>query len=268
MKMRRLATLFVCLMVSRGAAAFDHSDWTHLLKRFVATTEDGHSTTIDYAGIQKQRAELQDYLSKLADVEPQQFSAWPTPERLAFLINAYNAWTVELILEEYPDIDSIRDIGGWFGSPWKQAIAPLLGKKRTLDEIEHGMIRGSGEFDEPRIHFAVNCASIGCPALRREAYVADDLEAQLEAQTRDFLSDRSRNAWRDDALYVSPIFKWYGEDFEAGWRGTDSLVEFLARYADALGLSQDQKQALLDGKATIRYTDYDWRLNDDRHPED
>lgn len=265
MNMRHLVILLVCLTVSRGVVAFDHGDWTDLLKRFVANTEDGHSTTIDYTGIQKQRAELQDYLARLADVEPQQFSAWPEPERLAFLINAYNAWTVELILDEYPDIESIRDIGGWFGSPWKQAIAPLLGKKRTLDEIEHDMIRGSGEFDEPRIHFAVNCASIGCPALRNEAYIADDLEEQLEAQTQAFLGDPSRNAWRDDALYVSPIFKWYREDFEAGWRGTHSLAEFLARYDAALGLSQDQKQALLDGKATIRYTDYDWRLNDSRH---
>ena len=268
MNMRHLLTLLLCLTLSRGVVAFDHGDWTQLLQRFVASTEDGHSTTIDYAGIQAQRAELQNYLARLSDVEPQQFSDWPKEERLAFLINAYNAWTVELILEEYPDIDSIRDIGGWFGSPWKQAIAPLLGKKRTLDEIEHDMIRGSGEFDEPRIHFAVNCASIGCPALRREAYVADDLEAQLEAQTRDFLSDRSRNAWRDSALHVSPIFKWYREDFEAGWRNTDSLAGFLARYEDALGLSQDQKQALRDGKASIRYTKYDWRLNDSRHPVD
>ncbi len=265
MKLRLLIALLACMAFTSAANAFDHDDWNQLLGRFVSPTESGNSTTIDYAGIKTQRAELQDYLSQLSDVEAEAFSRWPEIQRLAFLINAYNAWTVELILSKYPDIESIKDIGGWFGSPWKQAIAPLLGETRTLDEIEHEMIRGSGDFDEPRIHFAVNCASIGCPALRHEAYVADELEAQLEAQTRDFLGDRTRNAWRGDTLYVSPIFKWYRGDFEAGWRKTDSLNAFLARYADALDLKEDQKQALLRGEITIRFTNYDWRLNDSDH---
>lgn len=268
MRLCPLALLLACLAFTSGAAAFDHSAWDELLDRFVSPTQGGNSTAIDYTGIAEQRGRLQDYLDRLSDVEPEVFSSWSESERLAFLINAYNAWTVELILTEYPDIASIRDMGGWFASPWKQAIAPLLGEKRTLDEIEHEMIRGSGKFNEPRIHFAVNCASIGCPALRTEAYVAHELEAQLEAQTQDFLSDRSRNAWRDDALYLSPIFKWYREDFETGWRNTNSLAGFLTRYADALGLSKDQEQALLDGQVPIRYTDYDWRLNDSRHPLD
>ncbi|TCO78307.1 DUF547 domain-containing protein [Chromatocurvus halotolerans] len=262
----RLATLFTCLAFTSGVAAFDHSDWSRLLDRFVSAAENGDSTAIDYAGIQRQRDRLRSYLHRLSDVEAETFAEWPESERLAFLINAYNAWTVELILDEYPDIASIKDIGGWFGSPWKQAIAPLLGEKRTLDDIEHGMIRGSGEFDEPRIHFAVNCASIGCPALRAEAYVADRLDAQLEAQTRNFLKDRSRNRWRDGRLYVSPLFKWYREDFEAGWRGTDSLTDFLVLYSGALGLSANQTEALQAGNVDIRYTDYDWRLNDSGPP--
>ncbi|MFN2288138.1 MAG: DUF547 domain-containing protein [Chromatocurvus sp.] len=268
MKIPLPAILIACLAFTNSAAAFDHGDWTQLLQRFVSPTDDATSTTIDYAGIQAQQARLRAYLDQLSSVQAESFSAWPEAERLAFLINAYNAWTVELILREYPDIESIKDIGGWFGSPWKQSIAPLLGKKRTLDEIEHEMIRGSDEFEEPRIHFAVNCASIGCPALRPEAYVAEKLETQLEEQTRDFLADRSRNGWRDDELYVSPIFKWYREDFEVGWRGTDSLPEFLARYASALGLSADQKDALLRGDVMIGYTDYDWRLNESGHPGD
>lgn len=268
MRIRPLTALLACLAFASGAAAFDHGDWDHLLERFVSPTKKGNSTAIDYAGIEAQRGKLRDYLGQLSDVEPEVFSDWPESERLAFLTNAYNAWTVELILDEYPDIESIKDIGGWFGSPWKQAIAPLLGKTRTLDEIEHDMIRGSGEFDEPRIHFALNCASIGCPALRSEAYIADELEAQLEAQTVQFLSDRSRNGWRGDELYLSPLFKWYREDFETGWRDAQTLPSFLARYAEALALSKDQKQALLEGKVTISYTDYDWRLNDSRHPAD
>ncbi|MFN2327905.1 MAG: DUF547 domain-containing protein [Chromatocurvus sp.] len=268
MKITLLAILIACLAFTNGVAAFDHGDWSQLLRRFVSPTDNANSTTIDYAGIQAQQARLRAYLEQLSSVRAETFSTWPEAERLAFLINAYNAWTVELILREYPDIESIKDIGGWFSSPWKQSIALLLGKKRTLDEIEHEMIRGSGEFNEPRIHFAVNCASIGCPALRTEAYVAEELEKQLEEQTRDFLADRSRNGWRDDEMHVSPIFKWYREDFELGWRDTDSLPEFLARYASALGLSQEQRDALLRGNVAIRYTDYDWRLNDSGLPDD
>jgi len=268
MKIPTLFALLACLGFTNSAGAFDHGDWDQLLRRFVTPTEDAASTEIDYAGIQARREALRTYLEQLSTVKAETFSAWPESERLAFLINAYNAWTVELILGEYPDIESIKDIGGWFGSPWKKAIAPLLEKERTLDEIEHDMIRGSGEFDEPRIHFAVNCASVGCPALRPEAYVADELETQLEEQTRDFLGDRTRNGLRGNELHVSPIFKWYREDFETGWRGTDSLRQFLARYADALGLTAQQKNALRRGDLELRYTDYDWRLNDRRQPDD
>jgi len=268
MKQRRLVILFIGLMLTSSAGAFDHSEWNRLLDRFVSATQTCDSTTIDYADVQGQRGRLRSYLDRLSGVEAETFAAWPESRRLAFLINAYNAWTVELILGEYPDIASIKDIGGWFGSPWKKAIAPLFGKKRTLDEIEHGMIRGSGEFNEPRIHFAVNCASIGCPALRSEAYVADRLDAQLEAQTRNFLQDRRRNRWHDGRLHVSPLFKWYREDFETGWRGSDSLADFLARYAEALGLSEAQADALRTGSVEFRYTEYDWRLNESRSPED
>lgn len=245
-----------------AAADFDHSGWDRLLTRHVSPTDDGASTVVDYSSLRVERQALQNYLAQLTGVDKAEFDSWARAQRLSFLINAYNAWTVELILREYPEIDSIKDIGGWFGSPWKQAIAPLLGSQRTLDEIEHDMVRGSGQFDEPRIHFAVNCASVGCPALRPEAYVAGKLESQLEAQTRAFLGDRSRNAWRDNALHLSPLFKWYREDFETGWRGADSLFTFIALYADALNLSPSQKEALLDGDVPITYTDYDWTLND------
>jgi len=98
--------------------------------------------------------------------------------------------------------------------------------------------------------------------------VADRLDAQLEDQTREFLRDRSRSGWRDGRLHVSPIFKWHREDFETEWRGSDSLADFLARYADALSLSANQAEALQAGSVELRYTDYDWRLNDSRPPDD
>jgi hypothetical protein len=137
----------------------------------------------------------------------------------------------------------------------------LLGKERTLDEIEHELIRGSGRYRDPRLHFAVNCASIGCPALRGEAYDGARLEAQLDEQARRFLSDRSRNRLEGGTLHVSPIFKWYRGDFEQGWRGANTLGAFLALYADAIGLIPAQAQALREGTLPIEFLDYDWRLN-------
>ena len=140
---------------------------------------------------------------------------------MAFLINAYNAFTVEKILTRYPDIKSIRDFGKVFGNPWKDKFFTLLGQECTLDGIEHEMLRKHGAYDEPRVHFAVNCASIGCPMLREEAYVAERLDAQLEEQAERFLSDRTRNRYsaQTGALEVSKIFDWFKEDWTSGYRG-------------------------------------------------
>jgi hypothetical protein len=162
---------------------------------------------------------------------------------------------VELILTGYPDIESIKDLGSLFQSPWKKRFIPLLGETRTLDDIEHILIRGSGRYVEPRIHFAVNCASIGCPALRPEAYVAARLDDQVEEATRNFLADRTRNRLEDDTLYVSSIFKWYREDFEKGWRGATTLNGFIALYQQPLALGENAD------KLDIEFLDYDWRLN-------
>jgi hypothetical protein len=137
-----------------------------------------------------------------------------------------------------------------------------LGESRSLDDIEHQLIRGSGRFDEPRIHFAVNCASIGCPALRAEAYVAAKLDAQLADQTSKFLMDRSRNRPTSDGLVLSAIFKWYRDDFEQGWGGIDRLETFLAEQAIALELSAAQLARLQGETLPLQYDDYDWQLND------
>lgn len=260
---RLLSCVFSLLLPLTSAAADDlHGPWTTLLKSCVSATRDGHSTAVDYGCFSAQRDALGDYLGALQAVDARAFGAWAGPRQLAFLINAYNAWTVELILTAWPDLESIRDLGGLFRSPWEKSFIPLLGETRTLDEIEHGMIREPGRFDEPRIHFAVNCASIGCPALRREAYREEALEEQLEDQTVRFLADPSRNRLRDGRLELSPLFKWYREDFERGWRGSSSLEGFLARYAAALGLGDARVEALRNENIPMRFLDYDWSLND------
>lgn len=259
-------TLAIVLILLPGSvfADFDHRDWDELLGRHVAVLDGGVATKLDYAGMGADRAQLKGYLERLAAVSRASFDGWTTAAQLAFLINAYNAWTVDLILEDYPDIDSIRDIGFLFSSAWNQDVATLFGEPLTLDEIEHEMIRGWDRYREPRIHFAVNCAAIGCPALRAEAYTGEKLEMQLDDATRRFLSDRSRNYFENDRLYISSIFDWYEEDFEKGWGGVESVAEFLSRYPDELGLDADTAARLGRGDIRLRHISYDWGLNDTR----
>ena len=244
-----------------GAVTPPPDAWDGLLQACVEDINGGASTAVDYDCFAAKRGELRGYLASLAQVDATAFASLPRDERLAFLINAYNAWTVELILTEWPDLASIRDLGSLFSSPWKKEFIPLLGGTRSLDDIEHGMIRKEGSYDEPRIHFAVNCASIGCPALRREAYRGDRLEEQLEDQTQRFLGDRSRNRLRDGRLEITSLFKWYGDDFAEGWRGADTLRSFLALYAPALGLDEAARRDLESGNLKLRFLDYDWSLN-------
>ncbi|WLD57234.1 DUF547 domain-containing protein [Salinispirillum sp. LH 10-3-1] len=254
------------LFLPLSALAFDHSPWTALLQKHVVPFNENRATAVDYAGFANDRAELTRYLSSLSAVTEAEFDEWSGDEQLAFLINVYNAWTVELILTRYPDLDSIRELGSFLRSPWKQRFIPLFGAERTLDEVEHDMIRGESRdyagYDEPRIHFAVNCASIGCPALLTEAFTGADLEDQLDRATRWFLNDKTRNRWADGSLEVSSIFRWYRSDFEAGWGGAESLGAFLALYADELGVPTDQRAALTNDNIRIRFLDYDWALND------
>ena len=251
-----------CLLPVAASANVDHDQWQQLLQRHVIANADGTATEVDYAGFAAERAQLKQYLDRLAQLTRKDFDTLPVLDQLAFLINAYNAWTVELILTRYPDLESIRDLGSLFRSPWRREFIPLLGQMLSLDDIEHGLIRGSGRYNEPRIHFAVNCASIGCPALSKSAYVGEKLEAQLEHAAIKFLQDRSRNRVDGDVLKVSSIFKWYRDDFETGWHGAKSLPEFFALYADALDLSSQQVRALRENKIKIKFLDYDWRLNE------
>jgi hypothetical protein len=261
MKSAFLALMVWLVAASAQAAGFDHAVWDGLLQRHVVA--QGQSTQVDYAGMARERARLKTYLDALAAVRSGEFDRWPKAERLAFLINAYNAWTVELVLTRYPDLRSIKDLGGVFSSPWKKRFIPLLGQTRSLDDIEHGLIRAEGAYEELRIHFAVNCASVGCPALRNEAYVGDRIDAQLEDATRRFLADRSRNRFNPatQRLEVSKIFNWYRQDFERGWGGHTRLSQFFARYADVLADTEAARQLLRAGEARLTYLDYDWALN-------
>jgi Protein of unknown function, DUF547 len=248
------------------AGAFDHAHgaWTALLKKHVVLLGNGRASQLRYAGIAAERGALKDYLAALAAVTPQAFAAFGRAQQMAFLINAYNAATVELILTKYPKLSSIKEVAGFLTNPWKQKIVPLLGTTMSLDQIEHDTLRARGRYDDPRIHFAVNCASVGCPMLREEAFVSERLDAQLAEQARRFMSDRSRNRWSVERqrLEVSRIFDWYGEDFALGHQGIASLGAFMARHADVLADAPADRERIRSQKVDIGFLEYDWKLND------
>jgi len=228
-----MSTLVVSLLLlSSQVMAFDHSRWNTLLQQHVQPQRGGVATAVDYNGIAENHAALQSYMDSLTAVTQGEFNAFSRDEKLAFLINAYNAFTVELILQENQP-DSIRDIGTLFSSPWDKAFFSLLGEPRTLDELEHEMIRGNPDLMDPRIHFAVNCASIGCPALRAMAYTGEQLD-------------------------VSKIFDWYQDDFEGA---AGSLSHYLLQYSDTLGIPANRQKALDGEDMEVQFLPYDWSLN-------
>ena len=255
--------LAVAISLSSVAAYadFNHQSWDSLLGKNVTMTNGGKASVVNYAGMKADKSKLTSYLKAAGKVSKSEFNGWNKNEQLAFLINVYNAGTVDLVLTKYPNIKSIKDIGSVVSSPWKQEFIPLLGKTRSLDDIEHNLIRGSKRYNDPRIHFAVNCASIGCPALQDDAFTGKRLDSQLEQATSKFLADSSRNRLKGSTLEISPIFKWYKEDFATNWRGTKNLQGFLGRYSSSLGLSKTQTANLKQGKIKIDYTTYNWNLN-------
>ena len=277
MQRRDLLLLAAAMPVIRVAGAqptFDHGHaaWDALLDRHVKLAADGRSSRVDYAGFMADRAALGAYLRSLSAVSAAQYAGWSKPQQYAFLANAYNAFTVEKILTRWPNIKSIRDFGTLIGNPWKDRFFTLLGKPQHLDGIEHETMRAAGVFDEPRVHVAVNCASIGCPLLDRKALTgasAAALDAQLDDLMRRFMADRTRNRYnaQTNTLELSKIFDWYADDFRQGgksflvYAGFTSVAEVGARYADLLADREADRALLRAQQARVVHLDYDWSLN-------
>jgi len=219
----------------------DNALYAELLDTYV------RNGVVDYQRFKNEEAKLDRYLKILEETDPKKLSR---NEQFAFYINAYNAWTIKLILSAYPDIKSIKDLGSLFKSPWKKKIARIGGDVMTLDNIEHDILRP--RFKDPRIHFAVNCASKGCPPLRSEPYRGDRLDRQLTQMTEAFVNNPKYNRLQENTLYVSSIFKWYSEDFN------DDIVGFFKQYAKG-GLKERLGQH--KGDMEVEYLDYDWSLN-------
>lgn len=258
----RLIAIALVLSLPIFAHAFDHSykNWTSLLQTHVKWNAEKTASTVDYKGFQEDRGRLKAVLTELSMVTQAEFDAMNREQQMAFLINAYNAYTIELIMTKYPDLKSIKDLGNFVFSPWKKEFFNLLGKPRHLDWIEHDMLRP--KYQEPRIHAAVNCASIGCPGLLDEAYKANVLVDQLDTGMYRFLSDNTRNRLKDGKLEVSPIFKWFREDFEQNHQGFGSLGTVFARYRHAFTKDPTELRMLQTRQYEVDFLDYDWSLND------
>ena len=237
-------------------ARFDHSHapWTAILKQHVV------GDRFDYAALKRDRAPLERYLRALEAVTPAEHDAWTREQRYAFWIDVYNAYTVALVVEKHP-VASIKDVSTLFSQVWDQELVPLKplfpaakGAKLTLNDVEHRILRPV--FADARVHAAVNCASVGCPPLRAEAFVAERLDAQLDEQVRAWLADPARNRYdrAQQRIEVSKIFDWFAEDFV---RDAGSVQAWIAQYAPPA----EREWIAGAKKLAIGYRDYSWKLN-------
>lgn len=252
MKYFRLTILSVLLAVfgsynALQAAVPSHSDWDKILKKYV-----NDAGWVDYKGIIKDKAEFQKYLDKLSANPPQK--SWSSKDKEAFWINAYNAFTIKLIIDHYP-VKSIKDIGPAIkiyrvSTPWQIKFFKIGGESYKLDEIENQILRK--DFNDPRIHFAIVCASRSCARLRNEAYTGEKLDAQLNDQAKKFMANPAKNTFSSaNKASLSPYFKWFSGDFKSK---SGSVVKFINQYAPIK----------LNENADISFKDYDWSLNEQR----
>ena len=220
-----------------------HEIWDGLVKKHV--TVEG---VVDYAGFQKDSVQFNEYIKLISSAHPNDTN-WNRNERLAYWINAYNAFTVQVVMRNYPTegIKEIKKGIPFVNTVWDIKFIKIEGKTYDLNNLEHGIVRP--RFKEPRIHFALNCASIACPKLRNEAFTPERLDEQLTDQTRYFLSNPIKNNIGSEKSEISKIFQWYGVDFR---KGDNTVRKFIDKYSD-VKITADTK---------ISHKKYDWRLND------
>tara|TARA_B100001146_G_scaffold225193_1_gene247566 strand:- start:49342 stop:50142 length:801 start_codon:yes stop_codon:yes gene_type:complete len=218
---------------ANSAENVDHSAWDALLKKHV-----DNQGLVDYKGMQKDRAQLNAYLKELSAYDPT--NDWSVQELLAYYINLYNAYTVDLILDNYP-VESIKDIDG----AWTKGIVPVGNRELSLGGIENGILR---KMNEPRIHFAINCASMSCPKLLREAYTAAEINEQLDRATSEFINS-DKNDITANKPKVSSIFDWYKNDYKVD--GKTNVIQFINQYS----------AVEINPRVPLQYKEYDWSLN-------
>lgn len=234
--------------IEGGSATFDHGLFDEILQAHVVLEEGG----VDYAGLKEDEGKLDEYLASLAEAPLEELTE---SEQLALLINAYNGYTLKLILENYPGISSIQDLS----NPWTTERYVVGGHTLSLDQIEHNIIRPL--YKDPRIHFVVNCAAKDCPYLADEALTGERLEEQLEERTRAILQDSNFVRVEGNRLHFTRIMHWYGDDFvNSDFKGAQATVAaYIAGYAT------DEVRRFIEaanGDPATRAMEYDWTLND------
>lgn len=244
--MRHMMKVLVVLALALGvpaaamAGGVDYGDYAQVLARYV------DARGVDYDGLKADEARLDAALRSLEAVKPQDLEP---AERFAFWINVYNAYTLKLILTEYPGIDGIRDIGGIFSGPWSKRFIPVDGRTLTLDEVEKDIL--IPRFRDARVHFAINCASKSCPPLLAEPFIGQKLEEQLDERATSFINNGRDVVLDGGELRVSSIFKWYDEDFI-------DVPAYIRRYA------RGELAVMLmarPGEQKVVFLEYDWSLN-------
>lgn len=243
--MFKALTVVTILLLIQGydvhASQFNHS------YEYIQSILSEHVTNglVDYTAIKTDSSDVDKFLEQASAVKDEEFANWNEDKQLAFMINLYNMAAIKLVTEHYP-VNTINEIDGAFDIKF----IDFLGSEISLNNLEHDIMRVDFK-DEPRIHFVLVCAAKGCPELISEPYIPDTLEVQLESSTVSFLSDRDKNRpdLDDEKLYLSPLFKWYSEDFDYT-HGT--VINFIRKYWD-LEPAADY---------SIEYTHYDWTLND------
>ena len=242
--------IFFVFSFCSNSEAFDFSDWDALVKKYVApkTLEGVRLNAIDYTSLKKDPV-FSGLVTRLESYIPASLES--REATLSFWINVYNILAAKMITDHYP-IESIKDAGSLFKPDWKRVAGMVGGKERTLNEIEHEILR---KMNEPRIHVAIVCASISCPDLRREAYSAGKLNEQLDDQMEKFLQSREKGMKLDERknrVYLSAIFKWFAEDFES--RG--GVLQYIGQY-----VTVEERKVLNYSNIKISYLDYNWKIN-------
>ena len=247
-----IITSFLLFVISKDVSAQDHQLFTVILQKYVL------NGLFDYKNL-KNDNRLDKYLSQLSNTDPSKLNR---NEKLAFWINAYNAFTLQIVTANYP-IESITDLntGGKIiayllgDTVWDKEFITINNKKYSLNDIEHKILR---KMNEPRIHFAIVCASISCPELLNEAFETNTLEKQLESQTIKFLNDKTRNSFdlKNGQANISEIFNWFDEDFGDS---DENVLKFISNYVPK-NISEDIKSNI--SKWKIFYNDYNWNLNE------
>jgi len=227
-----------------SSSPIQHGLWDSLMQTHVS--EEG---IVDYNGLKKDSLRLNKYIDLLSSAHPNKKN-WSRDEQLAYWINAYNAFTIKIMVDNYP-VESIKDIKNgipFVNTVWDIKFINIEGANYDLNNLEHGIVRPN--FNEPRAHFALNCASYSCPKLRNEAYTAAKLESQLVDQTKYFLNNERKNIIKDsNSAQLSKLFSWYSGDFKVDGK---TVVEFINQYSE-IQLAED---------ADISYLDYLWNAND------